>query len=319
MQEMPIIERAVGRKSMMEAYFHNNPQIIRSAIDELLEEGAWDDLCMASYDLLYNENCNDASGRIISKLDRLKSIEYSKKELEKHKLSCEGTKRAAEGDINVADLMKDFVDQNVTKLHHPKKGEWTAYEGNSSFILADDIEIKWGKDKHDHCTGSELKQWMLEKYGTDVVSYNHKEPDFSKFMDKSIGSICLDKMPTNRKKSYSLAEQAAMTKLGLKSKKAVKEYMKREGLTWHECADRHTVIAIPTRINAGFKHTGGISMERSVQSVGEYISHISGGRPLKIDKGSYEGMANLNEPLDLLSKKYRDIKKSRFETPNNAY
>lgn len=72
MREMPTIERAVGRDCMMDAYFNNNPQIIRTKIDSILGTGAWDDMCVASYDFLYNNNANGAAGRLLEYLEHLK-------------------------------------------------------------------------------------------------------------------------------------------------------------------------------------------------------------------------------------------------------
>jgi hypothetical protein len=71
MQEMPTIEKAVGRDCMMSAYFNNNPQLIRNKIDSLLENGAWDKMCYAAYDLFYNDNkCNGGAvlGEMLGRL-----------------------------------------------------------------------------------------------------------------------------------------------------------------------------------------------------------------------------------------------------------
>lgn len=72
MQEMPTIEKAIGRDCMMDAYFNNKPEIIRWKIDSILGSGTWEDMCSASYDLLYNNNANGAAGRLSEYLRRLK-------------------------------------------------------------------------------------------------------------------------------------------------------------------------------------------------------------------------------------------------------
>lgn len=72
MQEMPILEKSIGRDCMMDAYFNNNPQIIRNKIDSILGSGAWDDMCSSSYDLLYNDNSNNAAGRLSNYFKLLK-------------------------------------------------------------------------------------------------------------------------------------------------------------------------------------------------------------------------------------------------------
>lgn len=71
MEKMPIIEKAVGRDCMMDAYFNNKPELIRASIDQLLGKGAWDDMYLASYDLLYNNNSNSAATRLIYYFDKL--------------------------------------------------------------------------------------------------------------------------------------------------------------------------------------------------------------------------------------------------------
>lgn len=215
-----------------------------------------------------------------------------------------------------ADLIKDLVDQNVTKTHLPQNGEWftSSAKGNSDFIISDDAIIRWGRGDKDQCTGAELKQWMREKYGIDSVRYNHKEPDFSPFADSNIGQIYLDKMPTKRSGgSYSQAEKIAMSKLGLKSQTDVQEYMKRVGLTWHECSDGHSVIAIPTRINAAFKHTGGISIERSVESMRETISLQTDGALFSLQRESHEGKTEgLSQAIDAQHENFRETKTRLF-------
>lgn len=71
MQEMPTIEKAVGRDCMMDAYFNNNPQRMRTSIDAILGAGAWDDMCAASYDVMYNNNANNAAARLSGYLNKL--------------------------------------------------------------------------------------------------------------------------------------------------------------------------------------------------------------------------------------------------------
>lgn len=219
-------------------------------------------------------------------------------------------------DIYRAKLIKDLVDQNVTKAHLPQNGEWSnpSAKGNSDFIISDDAVITWGKGDNDHCSGAELKQWMREKYSTDSVRYDHKEPDFTPFIDKNIGQIRLDKMPTKRiGGSYLQAEETAMSELGFESKTAVRNYMKKEGLTWHECADGHTVIAIPTRVNAAFKHTGGISVERSIISIRETISAQTGGASLSLQRKSLGGMAEgIGQAIEAQHKNFKKTKRTLF-------
>lgn len=74
MQEMPILEKAVGRDCMMEAYFHNNPGVLREKVDSILEEGAWDNMCAGAYALLYSPSMIDNQPRLSHYFERLKNI-----------------------------------------------------------------------------------------------------------------------------------------------------------------------------------------------------------------------------------------------------
>lgn len=75
MQEVPVIEKVVGRDRLMEAYFHNDPQIIRQNIDGVLGEGAWDDMCIASYNVLYNDDPPGAAARLAAYMKRLSQVQ----------------------------------------------------------------------------------------------------------------------------------------------------------------------------------------------------------------------------------------------------
>ncbi|MBQ6342106.1 MAG: hypothetical protein IJI41_03165 [Anaerolineaceae bacterium] len=72
MKEMPIIEKAIGREYMMEAYFKNKPEIIRDKIDSILGNGAWDNMCYAAYDILYNDKAVEGVKLLNKYLDLLK-------------------------------------------------------------------------------------------------------------------------------------------------------------------------------------------------------------------------------------------------------
>ena len=169
-----------------------------------------------------------------------------------------------------ANIVKSFVDQNVNPLVLPNsKGHWEGEIGNSKWIPDDDALISWKKGGVEH-----TKRYadVLEEYKTDGVVYNNKEPDFSVFEDAFIGHVTIDSFSgkrTGNNGTYMMANKAAAELLSKKtgeswSEKQVRDYMNDHGLTWHECSDRRTVRAIPTEINAGFKHTGGIGVQSSV-------------------------------------------------------
>ncbi len=74
MKEMPTIEKAIGRDCMMDAYFNNDPQKIRTKIDSILGPGAWDDMCLDSHNLLYG-NEYGSTERLSMYLRKLKQRE----------------------------------------------------------------------------------------------------------------------------------------------------------------------------------------------------------------------------------------------------
>ncbi len=223
-------------------------------------------------------------------------------------------------DINRSNIIKDFVDQNVGSLNLPHNGVWSkegeSAIGNSDFIISDDASVYWKKDGDNECTGAELKAWMMENYGTQTVHYDHKEPEFRPFMDRTIGEITVDHMSTDRdgkEGTFSYAYKMAMERLNLDSPAAVERYMKENQLTWHECADRRTIIAVPTRINAAFKHSGGISMERSVESVGETIFRQTGGAPIRMSREFNKVEAvNLDRAIESQHDSFANAKKELF-------
>lgn len=211
-----------------------------------------------------------------------------------------------------ADIMRDFVEENVSQSMLPKTGGmWVDPEkvGNSEWILDDEKEIKWQKDGELHTiTGHDLK----EKYNLEGVFYNNNEPDFEPFEDDWIGHVEVENFSDHRggkDGTYSVSIQQAANELG-SSKDDIEEYMNREGLTWHECGDRKTIRAIPTEINAAFKHTGGIGIEKSLRAVADELDEKYGS--LKLEHLEMEGKTNTDElenALNYQRKMYRNHKK----------
>lgn len=140
-------------------------------------------------------------------------------------------------------------------------------------------------------TGAEFK----ERYGVEGVEYKSGEPDFEPFEDELIGSVQLEDLPTQRggrDGSYAIASQLAAEKLGITADE-VTEYMRENGLTWHECGDCKTMRAIPVEVNAAFPHTGGISIQRSVRAVAEGISDAYG--EISLNKSEMTGLVDTEE------------------------
>ena len=161
-----------------------------------------------------------------------------------------------------------------------KKGMWVTKtgkpgkRGNSIFVLNDDDEYST-KDGKTTITGKEFKKKygakLKEKNGVEGVLYKDGEPDFSPLADPVLRIVVTEKeIPSFRsaskdalkgKGTFQIAEEAVAERTGM-TVKQVRAYMKEHKLTWHECADCHTIMAVPTEVNAIFSHKGGISIKR---------------------------------------------------------
>lgn len=199
------------------------------------------------------------------------------------------------GDEEPNGWRRSLADQNLQADRLPaSEGEWSNPErvGDSEWKLDDDAEIQWRHGGETHTmTGAEFK----ERYGVEGVEYKSGEPDFEPFEDELIGSVQLEDLPTQRGErdgSYAIASQLAAEKLGITADE-VTEYMRENGLTWHECGDCKTMRAIPVEVNAAFPHTGGISIQRSVRAVAEGISDAYG--EISLNKSEMTGLVDTEE------------------------
>ena len=174
-------------------------------------------------------------------------------------------------ELDISQEMKSIVDQNVQPLVIPQShGHWEGEPGTSKFVMDDDYVPTGRGVNPESLTMGELK----EKYDFDGVEYKNKEPDFSQFADNEIGAVSLDKFSsvrTGKGGTYDLAITKAAEQQGI-SPNEIKDMMDERGLTWHEVGDRKTVLPIPTEINAAFKHSGGISIEKNIDALGDYLN-----------------------------------------------
>lgn len=241
-------------------------------------------------------------------------------------------------------VIRDLLVQNINKQKLPSSDriEWLdeGTSGETACRVRDDALIK----VHDKSTntdiiysGSEFKEYMLDKYGTDIVNYSHREPDFepfeqvfssnrvNEFMEKkygstmrnitnwSVGNVYLEHMDTERNGNgtFAKANQEIATRLGI-SKTDVAEYMKENNLTWHECGDRHTIRAVPSEINQVFGHTGGIGLQQDLQALSESTRRTVGDRIL-LQREAVLGTADgLERAINSKHRQNRAIKKELF-------
>lgn len=190
------------------------------------------------------------------------------------------------------------------------------HPGNSAFELDDDAVITYrnkSEQQYASISGAELKEWMKEKYGRTSVNYEGNEPDFAPFEDQILGHAELENFSIHREQkegTFSQAKEAVSRRTGM-STAEIDQYMRENNLTWHECGDCKTVRAVPTVINTAFKHTGGISIEKSKVAIAEEI-HSDYGQ-VKLQRDSLEGrfaMSALEENMQMKRKEYREIKRN---------
>lgn len=240
--------------------------------------------------------------------------------------------------------MRNVLEENVTeqKLPSARRVEWSeeGTPGESSCRLREDAELKI-HDKASNSdityTGKEFAEHMKEVYGTDIVNYSHREPDFTPFEHEftnekinelmqrkyglewensegtSEGHVQLEHMDTKRNGgTFSQASNIIAERLGI-SREDVDDYMKFNNLTWHECGDRHTVRAIPSEINQVFGHTGGIGLQQDVEALAESINRVTGDH-ITLEKGFLNGkIENLGEAIQGMHERNRVIKKELFK------
>ena len=92
--------------------------------------------------------------------------------------------------------------------------------------------------------------------------------------------------------------------------------MEEHRLTWHETSDRKHILPIPSEINAGFKHSGGISKEQSMQAVRDVFKEKFGGGGITLMPGSgriVEGTVNSGVKEIYVQKKKENSQKSKSE------
>ncbi len=186
---------------------------------------------------------------------------------------------------------KDYMYKDVTDLE-PSDGRvlrkdpelWEGDIGNSK-MFADDPEV----------------QKIMEAYGQDGVEYRNNNPDFRPFTKHHsdqwgdfVGEVPIYDMKADRDSfgntidsrtlnrgidperdlitnsdlgNYAQADYMMAKRLGT-TPEAVKDYMKENNLTWHECRDGVTMQMVPTKINSHFKHSGGVSMVKNEYAMG---------------------------------------------------
>lgn len=127
-------------------------------------------------------------------------------------------------------------------------GIWTGERGNSNWIPDDNVKLG---DK----TGKELK----EKYNFKYIPFKDGEPDFSEVVK---GEVQIDNYTPSRTKNFSQAAIKLVEQKGCTARD-VKNWMKENGYSWHECKDCKTMQLVPTEVHKSIPHAGGIAEIKS--------------------------------------------------------
>lgn len=168
--------------------------------------------------------------------------------------------------------LRSVANNSVSQLPVPTKGDWSGERGNSRFTPADDAAVVfWAAGKRCVMSGVAIKRRMILEYGTDSVLYSRGEPDFSPFIDKRIGAVEVAPFSPDRDANFRVANGRKARELGCESA-AIKTEMRERGLTWHECGNRKTLLAVPTYVHAAFPHGGGIAVQNSISAISANLS-----------------------------------------------
>ena len=162
-------------------------------------------------------------------------------------------------------IIADIAFSNVRKERLPRSnGVWSGEPGDSTWIPDDDYIVKInGEDKP-------MLQ-LKEMYGFDGIEYKDGSPDFSPFEDEILNNVTLDSFSSDRtgpNGTYTQALESISEQLDIPEKE-ISDYMDANGLTFHECRDRHTVEFIPGDINAEFPNTGGIGVQNAIEAMAD--------------------------------------------------
>lgn len=129
-------------------------------------------------------------------------------------------------------------------------GHWTGKRGESDYIYDKSKNIRISEDRY-----------VTVEAGTKVT-YHNCVPDFSPFQK---AQVKIPKMTESRSRNFGQADQALAeywTKIKYDGKtwtaRDVDAYRTSNGFTWHEMNNMESMQLVPTEINAGFRHFGGV-------------------------------------------------------------
>lgn len=264
MQEMPTLEEAVGRDCMLEAYFHNNPNVLREKVDSLLEEGAWDNMCAGAYALLYSPSMIDNQPRLSYYFDRLSAVSNA--------YYADLDDKIRRADANSAIL--DWRGEKGNSLRVPKDKTGQLFKELQDLgvegIPYDNGNVDFSRVSKFNVEFSDVEKLYLD-LGT-TITFGDLTTEDSMKTRKQFGSIIrnrwqsmakeqlLNKIETDVQFAEEFSNKTgvnveAVKQVGTLTK--LQDELRRVELTLHESTDCKQIQLVPTKIHHTFKHVGG--------------------------------------------------------------
>lgn len=163
--------------------------------------------------------------------------------------------KGAELDVGDRLLLVESIEDKIA--HTPREGingTWSGERGNSLFKPFGDILPK----------------------GVEGIQYKDGYPDFSKVAQ---ASVKIDNMTGTRSTNFmqcntKLADM--WNSIGHNGKtdwtpRAISEFQRVNGLTWHECQDMTTCQLVPSKIHSIATHCGGVSLCKALEPIGGIV------------------------------------------------
>lgn len=130
-------------------------------------------------------------------------------------------------------------------------GHWSGDRGESDYIYDRPKTIRISEDRY-----------VTVEAGTKVT-YRNCVPDFSQFQ---VAEVTIPSMTNSRSRNFNQADKA-LAELWTKTQhngrswtaRQVEAYRTSNGLTWHEMNNMKSMQLVPTEVNAGFGHLGGVT------------------------------------------------------------
>ena len=128
-------------------------------------------------------------------------------------------------------------------------GHWTGDRGESEYVYDKTTTIKIGNETYEIKAGTK-------------VTYKNGVPDFSPFQE---AQVKIPNMTKSRSSNFRQADEALAeywTRIKHNGQnwtaRDVEAYRTSKGLTWHEMNNMESMQLIPTEVNGGFGHLGGV-------------------------------------------------------------